>query len=187
MIASPAASPVQPPRAMDILGEWLLEQALVPIEFRGGQHPVLGVADAPLLVVLALDAPSPTAGSMSGDDGRLFELMLRSVSLANRDTRRCQLGHRMNDSTRVGTDSVSQAGVSALCAANTRGVLVLMDPWVFDAGDSAVTQHQSRLPGSGIPVWRIAHPAILLEQPQLKRQAWHVLKALRAMLDGAAL
>ena len=92
----------------------------------------------------------------------------------------------MHHSTLVGTDSVSQAGVSALCTANTRGVLILMDPWSFDADDSAVKQHQSRLPDSGLPVWRIAHPALLLEQPQHKRQDWQVLKGVRAMLDGAA-
>ncbi len=167
------------------LGKWVLEQALVPIEFRGGLHPVLGVAEAPLLVVLAQRAPSWQAGSMAGDDGRLFELMLRSIALSNRDTRRCQLGHRLAAADVVGGDAVSQAGVSGLCTAGTRGVLLLMNPWSFDPGDIAVEQHQSRLPGSGLPLWRVAHPAVLLEQPQLKRQAWQVLKRLRATLDGA--
>ena len=86
-----------------------------------------------------------------------------------------------------GADALSQAGVGGLCSKATRGVLVLMNPWSFDRSDTAVEQHQSRLPESGLPLWRIAHPAILLDQPQLKRQAWQVLKRLRATLDGTAL
>ena len=176
-----------PPAAIESLGQWLLQQTLAPIEFRGGLHPVLGVADAPVLVVLAQDAPSPTAGSMAGDDGRLFELMLRSIALSNRDTRRCQLDSRPGTASASADDALLQAGVGGLCSAGTRGVLMLMNPWSFDVADTAVEQHQSRLPESGLPLWRIAHPSILLEQPQLKRQAWQVLKRLRATLDGAAL
>ncbi len=186
--AAMAGADTSPPAAIENLGHWLLQQELAPIEFRGGLHPVLGVADAPVLVVLAQDASSPAAGSMSGDDGRLFELMLRSIALSNRDTRRCQLASQSAvAASSGGADAHLQAGVGGLCSAATRGVLVLMNPWSFDRSDTAVEQHQSRLPESGLPLWRIAHPAILLDQPQLKRQAWQVLKRLRATLDGTAL
>lgn len=181
-VAATMSASIQPPVAASDLGGWLQAQTLASIEFRGGMHPVLGVAEAPLLVVLALDHPSPTAGSMAGDDGRLFELMLRSIDMSNRDTRRCLLARRAADSE-ISPDS--PARLDSLYTPGTRGVLMLMSPWTFDEADDAVELHQTRLPGSGLPVWRIAHPALLLEQPQLKRQAWQVLKNIRATLDGA--
>lgn len=159
------------------LGEWLLGQRLVPIEFRGALHPVLGVAGAPLLVVLSQENTLPVAGSMTGDDGRLFELMLRSIALGNRDTRRCLLGN----------EPTSTSDISSLLTAQTRGVLVLMEDWSFDVSDVTVEQHRGRLPQSGLPVWRMAHPSIVLQRAMLKRQAWQVLKNIRAMLNGVAL
>jgi len=49
-------------------------------------------------------------------------------------------------------------------------------------GTDPVQSPPSVLPGSGLPIFRIAHPAVLQAQPEFKRHAWTELKAIRKAL-----
>ena len=171
------ASEQQPPESAARLGEWILSRALVPIHYRGSEFPVLGAAEARVLVIVEQAGSQPATAVLEGDSARLFGLMLRSIQLDARDTRQCILS-----TDPVASPASSVAG--AACTAQTRAVLLLMDPWPFDITDIDVERHVGRLPGSELPVWRIAHPQMLLKQPLLKRQSWQVLKSLQSVLTG---
>ncbi len=169
---------MQPPESAARLGEWLLSRALVPIHYRGSEFPVLGASDATVLVIVEQTGSQAATAALEGDSARLFELMLRSIQLTGRDTRQCIV----STEPAAGPD-LSVAG--AACTPQTRAVLLLMDPWPFDITDTDVEQHIGRLPGSELPMWRIAHPKLLLAQPLLKRQSWQVLKSLQSVLTGS--
>jgi hypothetical protein len=171
----------QPPESVDKLGEWLMTRALVPIHLRGSVFPFLGSVEATVLVVVEQSGSEPPVAALEGDSARLFTLMLRSIQLSARDTRQCV----------VSCEPVSSSGnsdLSVACTPQTRVVLMLMNTWPFDVSDTAAERHkgrlQGRLQGPELPLWRIAHPRLLLEQPLLKRQSWQVLKSLQAVLKG---
>ncbi len=165
----------QPPESAARLGEWVLSRALVPIHYRGSEFPVLGAAEASVLVIVEQAGSQPATAALEGDSARLFELMLRSIRLTARDTRQCIVSTEPAVRPDIGV-------AGAACTPQTRAVLLLMDPWPFDVTDTDVEQHIGRLPGSELPLWRMAHPQLLLEQPLLKRQSWQVLKSLQSVL-----
>lgn len=169
----------QPPESIADLGPWVLSRALAPIHHRGTVFPVLGAAEACLLIIVQQADTGPAIAALEGDAARLFNLMLRSIKLSGRDTRQCILSAEP-----LATPDMSVAG--AAITAQTRAVLVLMEDWPFDASDIAAEPHRARLPGPGpqLPIWRIAHPRHLLQQPLLKRQSWQILKLLSAELSG---
>lgn len=168
----------QPPESAARLGEWILSRALVPIHYRGSEFPVLGASEATVLVIVEQTDSQAATAALEGDSARLFELMLRAIQLTGRDTRQCIVSTEP-----VAGPDLSVAG--AACTPQTRAVLLLMDPWPFDITDTDVEQHYGRLPGSELPMWRIAHPKLLLAHPLLKRQVWQVLKSLQSVLTGS--
>ena len=167
-----------PPASADRLGEWVSSRALVPIHYRGSEFPVLGAAEASVLIIVQQTGSLPATAALEGDSARLFALMLRSIQLTARDTRQCIV-----TTEPLASPDISVAGVA--CTPQTRAVLLLMDPWPFDSADTGAQGHIDRLPGSQLPIWRIAHPRLLLEQPLLKRHSWQVLKSLQSVLTGS--
>lgn len=170
----------RPPEAVAELGQWVSSRALVPIHFRGSEFPVLGAAEASVLVIVEQAGSQPATAALEGDSARLFALMLRSIQLTARNTRQCI----------VSTEPVTHPDISVTgvaCTPQTRAVLLLMNPWPFDTTDIDVERHSGRLQvrpqGLELPLWRIAHPQLLLEQPLLKRQSWQVLKSLQSILS----
>ncbi|NND93075.1 MAG: hypothetical protein HKN42_19620 [Granulosicoccus sp.] len=183
-----ALPPVAPAQSA-ALGAWLMARPLRLSCLQGAARCVTGPDEAPLLVVLDAAADESADESadlgLSGEAERLFELMLRAIRLGSRDIRLCQLS---SSQTTAGADTAmpdsSTATVKNVCNAHTRALLLLLNTWDFSADDCAVEQHQGRLPGPELPLWRIAHPQRLLEQPALKRQSWQVLKSIHALLAG---
>ncbi len=72
----------------------MLSRALVPIHYRGSEFPVLGAAEAPVLVIVQQTGSQPATAALEGDSARLFALMLRSIQLTARDTRQCIVADR---------------------------------------------------------------------------------------------
>ena len=171
-------SSAPPPESADKLGEWVSSRALVPIHYRGSEFPVLGAAAASVLVIVQQTGSQRATAALEGDSARLFALMLRSIQLTARDTRQCIVATEP-----LANPDISVAGVA--CTPQTRAVLLLMDPWPYDIADIDADGHAGRLPGVELPLWRIAHPQLLLEQPLLKRQSWQVLKSVQSVLTGS--
>ncbi len=57
----------QPPESAARLGEWVLSRALVPIHYRGSEFPVLGAAEATVLVIVEQTGSQPATAALEGD------------------------------------------------------------------------------------------------------------------------
>lgn len=164
--SSQACVPGPPPRSVEALGEWLASCSLAELT---------GPAEAPLLVIIEPSVDDLDKPALTGDAASLFELMLRSIRLSSRDIRTCCI-----------TQAPTSLTPGVLCTPHTRALLLLQDSWPFDPAQSASAQHQGCLSDPLRPLWRVAHPRRLLEQPELKRQSWQVLKSVHALLAGYA-
>jgi hypothetical protein len=66
-----------------------------------------------------------------------------------------------------------------LSGSSVRADLLLQE----NIGKSEVAaDHQFAFGSVSLPAWRLPHPALLLSDPILKRQAWQILKAVRRVL-----
>ena len=165
------------PTDLHELGLWLPEQFLANFGYKGAVHTTLGHPDAPVLVVVQHQGQNDGELPLTGDAAQLFELMVRSVGLGRSDVRQCALvGNKISsDSQPTGVQTVHEA-----CTPQTRAILILLA--MEDSDDPTADAHHCRFAQSQLPAWRIAHPEILLQENQRKRQAWQALKALQHYL-----
>ena len=165
------------PSDLDALGLWLPEQPLASFRYKGAVHTVLGHPEASVLVVVHRHRQNDSELPLSGDAAQLFELMMRSINLGRSDVRQCALAESVGPSDRQ--QSVVQS-VSDACTAQIRAILLLLP--LEANNDPSADAHHCRSAQSQLPVWRISHPDILLQENQRKRQAWQAMKALQHYL-----
>lgn len=139
------------------------------------------------LLVLSLN-PSlhddDTGGLFSGSHGRLLDNMLAAIGLQPQQVFRTSW-LRCTPRLSLRPDVAEQIA----CAAYLRQEFAQVRPRaVLLLGDSFADEVQQWLVArvaSGTPCFRVPHPAVLLRQPQLKAQAWAVLRRLRPHLASA--
>jgi hypothetical protein len=167
------------PSDLDALGLWLPEQPLASFGYKGAEHTILGHPEASVLVVVQRNRQNDREMPLSGDAAQLFELMMRSINLGRSDVRQCALAGKMlpSDGQKTVVQSVSDA-----CTPQTRAILLLLP--LEANNDPSADAHYCRSAQSQLPVWRISHPDILLQENQRKRQAWQAMKALQQYLTA---
>lgn len=146
---------------------------------------VSGIRPAAVMVVSICPAPEDGAAGklFSGSAGVLLDNMLAAVGL----TPACVHKTSWVKTGAAFTPEPSPEQVEAalpqmqaeLAAAQARAVLFLGQAFLRPHHAGAV----ARLCG-GTPCFTVPHPARLLRQPQLKKQAWQELKKLRAFLQS---
>ncbi len=158
------------------LAQWLVEQPLLPLVYRGATVSYIGQDQSALLVV-CLHSGTPQASALDPGSEQLFDLMMRAINMPRNAITQCAVAAK--PFTPAGSTQ-SSIYLDAICTAHTRAILVL-DP---DSADlySPVEAEHGRMPTSSLPVWRLPHPDLLLQTPALKRRAWETLKALQLML-----
>lgn len=174
------------PSHMKELAAWLPEQPLANFGYKGSTHTTLGHPEASVLIVVQRPGHGQAQNNgeqnhselpLAGDAAQLFELMMRSIGLGRSDVRQCALASGGVAAHDLG--SVEQS-VSTACTPHTRVILVLLA--MEDSLEVSADAHHCRLARSQLPVWRIAHPDMLLQENHRKRQAWQALKALQHYL-----
>ena len=177
IIDSPHVAATFLPSDLQGLGLWLPRQPLANFGYKGAVHTVLGHPEASVLVVVQRHRQGVSELPLSGDAAQLFELMMRSIDLGRSDVRQCALADNAgpSDSQQTVFQSVGDA-----CTPQTRAILLLS--WLEVNNDPSADAHHCRLAQSQLPVWRISHPDLLLQENQRKRQAWQVMKALQHYL-----
>ena len=175
------------------LAQWLVEQALVPFNFRGNSVSCVGSEQA-ILVVVCLHRPEMDDGitpdlPLTQDCASLLNQMMRAIDLPAAAIRQCVMRSREDNETAPETapETAKQLpkqlekrgqGLEVVVTPTVKAVLVLdtAELWLDDDKDYEL------LPGSSLPMWRIPHPRILLAETSLKRRAWKNLKALKQAL-----
>jgi|GEM_PF-3108630 len=180
------------PEPTDIasLGEWLAEQPLAGFARRGERRHETGPEQATILVVaqaeearsvVEIESPAgPDAGSMlplTATQSELLDLMLRAIGSVLGDWSTAALADPTRDDVQGGV------GGTPNVARVLEGRRVLI--WLTRSPGDEAAAEAHRFEVTGVPAFRMAHPALLLERPSGKRQAWTVLKALRNRLAGA--
>ena len=188
-VSEPSARPVSLagsplPKASSSLGDWLAQQPLGTFARRGEQRVQTGPEQARVLVV-AQAAPGPVSLLPIEDaESQLLELMLRAIGLAPGDWSTAVLAHPVRDgATGSGGAGGAEDAPSVQRLAADRQAVLWLARSPGDPSDVEVEAHRFRI--AGVPAYRITHPARLLVEPSLKRQAWDVLKAVRNQLAGA--
>jgi len=173
-VASPALSPiVSPPADLQALSRWLPHQPFAPFLSSGRTRHVIGPEDAALLVIVET-GPGTVQQPLEGDAARLFDLMMRAISVTRQKLRIGALASEPR--------LLEQPCLTDLYNRQTKAVLVLLQSW--DASDdlAPATDDTVQLASPPCPLWRIPHPDVLLQRNQLKRQAWQSLQALQRVL-----
>ena len=161
---------------------------------RRGRHTAETRPGEGRVLVLVEPAPGeadPSGAPLGGEPASLFLLMLRSIGLGVEDVSLCALEPAGTES---GPDPVPVAdgegaevpapAVRELLGGARRTALWL----VHDAGGAGPVDPAGDAPlrALGAGVFRVPHPALLLERPLVKREAWAALKAARRRLAGEA-
>jgi uracil-DNA glycosylase len=150
----------------------LPEQQLASILQRDTPITHLGNRDAQVLAIFETPAQSAAGLPLENSDSQLFDAMLQAIGLARRDVCLCVLTAVAGSATTT---------VSDLDLTQRRAMLLFVAEL-----DTAEDERLHRFTASvhGTPGWRLPHPALLLREPLRKRQAWNVLKAVRAAVAG---
>ncbi|WP_414436903.1 uracil-DNA glycosylase family protein [Eikenella corrodens] len=141
---------------------------------------------ARLMVISLNPAPSDdeTGQLISGQHGRLLDNMLAAIGLAPEQVFRTAW---LRCTPRVAIKTTPEEQVR--CAAFIRQEFAWVQPQaVLLLGNSFYDPARRWLLEQLIghtPAFTVPHPAILLRQPELKAQAWHSLKQLKAALAKA--
>ena len=170
------------------LAQWLVEQAVVPFNFRGNSVSCVGSEQA-ILVVVCLHRPESDNGitpelPLTQDCASLLNQMMRAIDMPAAAIRQCVIRSRSDNETAPETVPETAPpekrgqGLEVVVTPTVKAVLVLdtAEQWLDDDKDYEL------LPGSSLPMWRIPHPRILLAETSLKRRAWKNLKALKQAL-----
>lgn len=188
-----AAAPITAPQATDLetfalplelnaLANWLPSQRLAAFKERGVIQHMTGSKTARLVVVVEPMAGVANQVPLSGDALRLFELMMRAISLSRRDVAITGLaGGNTSVDPALNTEA-SEETLAIICTDHTRAVVLLQQQWAYQSTNAA--EHHTRLALHQLPVWRLPHPDLLLQQSALKRPAWQMLKAVQSVLSG---
>jgi len=178
VLAAPVASPLvrssgAAPADPQALSLWLPHQPFAPFLSSGRTRHFIGPEDAALLVIVET-GPDKVQQPLEGDAARLFDLMMRAISITRQKLRIGALDSEPS--------SLEQPCLTDLYNPQTKAVLVLLQNW--DASDDlAPATHDSvQLVSPPCLMWRIPHPDVLLQRNQLKRQAWQSLQALQRVL-----
>ena len=145
-----------------------------------------GAMPARLMVVSLNPAPSDdeTGQLISGRHGRLLDNMLAAIGLSPEQVFRTAW---LRCTPRVALKTIPEEQVR--CAAFIRQEFAWAQPQaVLLLGNSFYDPARRWLLEQLIghtPAFTAPHPAILLRQPELKAQAWHTLKQLKAALTKA--
>jgi len=110
---------------------------------------------------------------LSKEEEQLLMAMLRSIGLAQNDLCRTTMASGTNE---AGQHLVS---LSQLLKQLPRAVFLLS----HQLGSSASSEAHELMSDSAVQGWRLPHPALLIREPERKRQAWEVLKAARQSLS----
>ena len=164
------------------LAAWVEKQPLLPFSYRGSQVSFVGAEQARLVVVCMhseANEKMPDASlPLSSQCASLLDLMIRAIELPGAAIRQCVVSRSSN----VGdvSETTEYSGFDAVISPYVRAVLVLElhDIWQTTTVESDVAS----LPGSSLPIWRIPHPQILLDNSSLKRRAWENLKCVKKLL-----
>jgi hypothetical protein len=160
------------------LAAWLENQPLMPFSYRGSPLNVLGSEQASLVVVCMHDAATEQSQAslpLSSECASLFDLMIRAIDLPRTAVRQCVVSR-----TSALQQTSDWQSFDNLLSPHVRAILVLelLDIWE----NTSVDSDAATLPGCALPMWRIPHPQILLDNPSLKRRAWESLKCLKKLL-----
>ena len=191
--AEPVSANAGPTASNDCaaLSQWLVEQPLVPFVYRGNSVNCIGSEQAMLLVVCLhkheMDNEATPVLPLSQDCASLLNQMIRAIEMPAATIRQCLIYSPGDNDTAAETASEEACaiaygrrgqGLEVVITPSVKAVLVLdiAEQWEHANKDYAL------LPGSSLPVWRIPHPQILLNNTSLKRRAWENLKALKQAL-----
>ena len=144
--------------------------------FRGHKALVHGEPSANLLLVFEA-ASGQTDLALNSSDNRLLLDMLKAIELNELCVARCLANAPIaHTCLETGCRAAIQP-ISAVLLMVTESPDIATD----EQSDSRVVSKQS-----AVPVWRMPHPSWIQQQPELKRRAWNVLKAVRATLNESA-
>lgn len=145
-----------------------------------------GAMPTRLMVISLNPAPSDdeTGQLISGQHGRLLDNMLAAIGLVPKQVFRTAW---LRCTPRIALKTTPEEQVR--CAAFIRQEFAWVQPQaVLLLGNSFYDPARRWLLEQLIghtPAFTVPHPAILLRQPELKAQAWHILKQLKAALAKA--
>lgn len=188
----PASSPI-PAKANELgtltssaatkseLPDWisqLANGALVEFSHRGKMVSCTGNDNANLIVFCDHELTNANTGEattmpLSNQCMQLFDLMMRSIGLARNNVRMGLVAT---------PDSVPDSPSPASIVLPQCQAVLLLDGSTDSRSEMATQPDNGRMPQSQLPVWRIAHPQLLLDNPLLKRRAWNNLKAVKRAL-----
>lgn len=170
------------PSAIDELANWLVRQPLTMLTYKGRQANYIGSENA-ALVIVCLQMEQSNQLPLSSECTQLFDLMMRAIDVPRTDFRQCSISTKPTNQDNA-HDTAAGVYLEDIFTPHTRAVLVL-DPYVKSESDMPQV-HNTQLPSTSLPLWRIPHPDLLLKTPTLKRQAWEALKGLRQVHDNHA-
>lgn len=187
--AQPAAAPVTEaaPGDLDSFDAWLAT-AVVAGGHDGRRVPPAGPADAPLMVLSDVpeEADVDHGSLLSGDQGTLFDAMMRAIGLDRANIRLASLA-----TTRPPAGRLDPRQSRELVDLAARHVTIARPRALLLLGQQAcelvtgaplgvdIAQRDFNHPGVKMAPFVIHHPRVLLSQPMLKRRAWDVLKTVR--------
>ncbi|MBX2878981.1 MAG: hypothetical protein KTR32_03560 [Granulosicoccus sp.] len=167
------------PQQIDELANWVESQTLAMFDYRGGSTHHIGSPQAGLLAIAQLDSDVKNSGPLGNEELRLFEMMMHAINLDRGSFSLAAVGASPGGEPNALSEKLDSQVVSDLINDYTRAVVFLMRQPLQNAS----AEEHCRLNRSRLPFWRIAHPAVLLHQPEEKRHAWESLKAIRAVLQ----
>lgn len=183
-VGGPVALTDAVPSALEQLGQWLSDQPVKRLKIHDKLVPATGPETASLLVAVQPSATNDGVSPLHADEAKLFELMMRAIGLTRQHIRVCLLAdprqEGAGDSSTEGDDASTR--VASLITPPVRALLLLQQDWATANPSNIATDHQCFCGEPARHLWRIPHPALLLERSALKRQAWHVLQAVHAAL-----
>jgi len=165
------AEAVEPPTMSS--GAILLEnRAVIHAELQGVEALIHGTDSASLLLVFEQTGDSNRL-ALADSENRLLLDMLRAIGLGEKDVSRCLVAQ-----------SLPEEPIRTLLTAvqpNHKAVLALVGPESDTASDEAEASEVA-IDDLMVPVWELPHPSWIQAQPALKRRAWNILKAVKAVL-----
>lgn len=181
------------PAAAEALSHWLPQQAIMPevaspprdhegegtgagllvlFECSGSQSVRSGASGVPAGPERSIAGSRPSG--LSQDGFRLFEAMMRSIDLTQRDLTLATLSPQPLPDGETVADLLATPHRAVLLMVQESAAASSAAGWTKEAG---FTLEAPRLNG-----WRCPHPDLLLHEPLRKRDAWQVLKAVRRAL-----
>lgn len=162
------------------------QSGIIKSLYRGHSGTVHGDSSACLLLVFEAtpsqdDATptdlTPTDLTLSTADNLLLLDMLKAIGLDERNVARCLINA-----------PITQFSIDSICHSLDQPISAVLQVVTESPDITTDDQAGSRIGSvqSAVPVWQIAHPGWIQQEPALKRRAWNVLKAVRAVLDDVS-